>query len=1032
MKKSKSRRKEGSTIVVDATNRKARRKELRTLAKKKKHQSLSTAKHNKGSTNNSSNVVVKRELDTATTTTTDANTNRNNKRVKISSNVQVKTIPSVKNHIPIGLKKKRKKKSKYNSTSNSDDNDSNDEYYTNKNNNKLSKYYNNLDDETLHADDVEISYLESNLGIKRSSNKKSSSSSTKELLNREYSKNEGFGNDFGDFLMDLDNLVDRCVGNNDNEDDDDDDSSSSDGSDDSTSEEDGNNTNTKPSNDSDESTSSSSIPQLQEDPYANLDEEMALALRNDDAEISALEEKLGLAESAKSKKKLKKEFARDMGDDFGDFLDGLDKLGDVQRKDDQQYNQSMDSDDSDASDGAQDASEEEDESDSSEDSEEEELEDTADHDASLTYRPTSGEDIYGNKIDSSRNDSKKPTKYIPPYLRKKLNNKETTATAEDDDDNDDESSNKVPTITADPETIQHIQRQLNNILNRLSIQTLESVSKSLSKLYATYPFHDVNDCLWKNIQSACCPPYMIMSGLIPLYIGSMAGVHWLGGDSIQLGGNLVELSIIKLFNSLNKGRSKSNSEGENAQENELINKDASNLLLIVCYLYNYGVIHCSLIYDLIRDFIENFTEIDVESLLLVLSHCGQQLRSDDPSALKEIVLLVKDRAQKVVPDDEDSAAADTSRIQYMVDTITELKNNKPRKQDVVLREKTNAIKKCVGRVKTSASQLLAGKKSGSCLRVTLQDILQAETKGRWWLVGASWVGNQHHEQLVDNKSTLEEDEYEGTTEGNRSKSSSKKSSNKEDSLLALASSQRMNTDARRSIFCIIMGSTDCNDAFEKLIRSGNLKPKAERDVIRVIVHCCGEEKAYNPYYAFLATRCCEYQGKSRFTLMLTFYDVFKMIDTYSVRKIANLAKLLAHLIGSSDKCLTIGVLKRIDFSPSDMSEMIILFLSIFMTTLFESCDVDDVVQIFAHGIAEQSNSIATKKKRKKKISAFDSDDDSEDDNNNVQTTKKEDLSELRESLSVFLLQYLMQSPLNKEGSNFQACLSSAISTCEQT
>lgn len=1023
MKKSKSRRKEGSTaVVVEATNRKARRKELRTLAKKKKHQSLSTAKHNKGSINYSSYVVVKRELDN----TTDAN-NSNNKRVKISNNVQVKTIPSVKNHIPIGLKKKKM-----------NDSDSNDEYYNTNNNNKLSKYYNNLDDETaisIHADDVEISYLESNLGI--NNKKKSSKKSNKELLNREYSKNEGFGNDFGDFLMDLDNLVDRCVGNDDNDNEEEEDDSSSDGSDDSASskasEED---SNTKPSYDSDKS-SSSIVPQLklQEDPYANLDEEMALALRNDDAEIAALEEKLGLAESTKSKKKLKKEFARDMGDDFGDFLDGLDKLGDVvHNKDDQQYDRSMDSDDSDASDGAQDASESEDnESDSSEDSEEEEeLEDTADHDASLTYRPTSGEDIYGNKIDSTQNDSKKPTKYIPPHLRKK---QETATTTAEDDDNDDESSNKVPTITADPETIQHIQRQLNNILNRLSIQTLESVSKSLSKLYATYPFHDVNDCLWKNIQSACCPPYMIMSGLIPLYIGSMAGVHWLGGDSIQLGGNLVELSITKLFNSLKKGRSKSNSEGENAQENELINKEASNLLLIVCYLYNYGVIHCSLIYDLIRDFIANFTEIDVESLLLVLSHCGQQLRSDDPSALKEIVLLVKNRAQKAISnDDDDSAAADTSRIQYMVDTITELKNNKPRKQDVVLREKTNAIKKCVGRVKTSASQLLAGKKSGSCLRVTLQDILQAETKGRWWLVGASWVGNQHHEQLSDNKSTLEEDEYEGTTGGNCSKSSSKKSSNKEeDSLLALASSQRMNTDARRSIFCIIMGSTDCNDAFEKLIRSGNLKPKAERDVIRVIVHCCGEEKAYNPYYAFLATRCCEYQGKSRFTLMLTFYDVFKMIDTYSVRKIANLAKLLAHLIGSSDKCLTIGVLKRIDLSPSDMSEMIILFLSIFMTTLFESCDVDDVVQIFAHGIAEQTNSTAVKKKRKKrKISAFDSDDDNEDDNNNVQTTKKEDLSELRESLSVFLLQYLKQSPLNKEGSNFQACLSSAISTCEQS
>jgi len=38
----------------------------------------------------------------------------------------------------------------------------------------------------------------------------------------------------------------------------------------------------------------------------------------------------------------------------------------------------------------------------------------------LTYRPTGGEDIYGNKVDSNSGDAAKPTKYIPPHLRKKL------------------------------------------------------------------------------------------------------------------------------------------------------------------------------------------------------------------------------------------------------------------------------------------------------------------------------------------------------------------------------------------------------------------------------------------------------------------------------------------------------------------------------------------------------------------------------------------------------------------------------------
>jgi nucleolar MIF4G domain-containing protein 1 len=37
-------------------------------------------------------------------------------------------------------------------------------------------------------------------------------------------------------------------------------------------------------------------------------------------------------------------------------------------------------------------------------------------------------------------------------------------------------------------------------------------------------------------------------------------------------------------------------------------------------------------------------------------------------------------------------------------------------------------------------------------------------------------------------------------------------------LLALAAAQRMNTDARRAVFCAIMGSEDCLEAFEKLLR----------------------------------------------------------------------------------------------------------------------------------------------------------------------------------------------------------------------
>ena len=225
------------------------------------------------------------------------------------------------------------------------------------------------------------------------------------------------------------------------------------------------------------------------DPYKNLDEDIALALCNDDAKIAALEQKLGLSSnSSKAKKKLRKEFAKAFsgyGENFGDFIDNLNKLDD---------NIGMRRGAMEASSGGEDDKSMNSEyNDNCIDDSDSNTEDTpaADHDVSLTYHPTIGEDIYGNKIDSSHDQAFRPSKYAPPHLRKKPSNQEADGTAPTD--------------------------------NHYGVS--KSVQVNHLDVLSTYPFHDVNDCLWKNIPSACVPPHMIMSGLIPLYIRAISGVH---------------------------------------------------------------------------------------------------------------------------------------------------------------------------------------------------------------------------------------------------------------------------------------------------------------------------------------------------------------------------------------------------------------------------------------------------------------------------------------------------------------------------
>jgi len=104
--------------------------------------------------------------------------------------------------------------------------------------------------------------------------------------------------------------------------------------------------------------------------------------------------------------------------------------------------------------------------------------------------------------------------------------------------------------------------------------------------------------------------------------------------------------------------------GSSSQDQDEPGKEASNLIVLISELYNFHVISCILIYDLIRDLLNKprFLEYDVELLLKVVRSeyphspprrfakpwegSGPQLRQDDPSALKDIIQLVHSK----VPD----------------------------------------------------------------------------------------------------------------------------------------------------------------------------------------------------------------------------------------------------------------------------------------------------------------------------------------------------------------------------------------------
>jgi nucleolar MIF4G domain-containing protein 1 len=101
--------------------------------------------------------------------------------------------------------------------------------------------------------------------------------------------------------------------------------------------------------------------------------------------------------------------------------------------------------------------------------------------------------------------------------------------------------------------------------------------------------------------------------------------------------------------------------GDAIGETSASGKECSNLIVLLSELYNFQVISCVLIYDIIRDLLSaELTEPIVELLLKLLRSTyqtsergnmaklvrdsGQQLRQDDPSALKDIVQIVQSKA----------------------------------------------------------------------------------------------------------------------------------------------------------------------------------------------------------------------------------------------------------------------------------------------------------------------------------------------------------------------------------------------------
>ncbi|KAK7396142.1 hypothetical protein VNO78_16938 [Psophocarpus tetragonolobus] len=414
----------------------------------------------------------------------------------------------------------------------------------------------------------------------------------------------------------------------------------------------------------------------------------------------------------------------------------------------------------------------------------------------------------------------------------------------------------------EPEEHTQIRRRVRGLLNRLSESNVESITGELSLIFQSVARSVASQILTEEVLASCSGGPRGNEQYAAVFSAFVAGMACLVGVDFSA---RFMASFAKCF------------EDEYNKEDNL---SLRNLTLLLSYLCIFGVCSSDLIYDFLLMLSKRLTEIDVSIILALLQCCGMKIRADDPVAMKDFILSVQNTSNKLKASfGDDNEKKNSKRMEFMLEVICDIKNNK-RKPNEDSAHHTR-IKKWLQKVRVD-DILIRGLKWSK--------LLDPDKKGQWWLSGdmASSTGNVEEVANRIDKDVLETQR-----------------------MLQLAAAQKMNTDSRRAIFCIIMSGEDYIDAFEKLLRL-ELSGKQDRDIMRVLVECCLQEKVFNKYYTVLATKLCEHDKNHKFTLQFCLWDQFKELESMPLMRSMHMAKFVAEMVASFT--LSLSVLKTVDLN----------------------------------------------------------------------------------------------------------------------
>ncbi|KAI0550897.1 hypothetical protein F4679DRAFT_184303 [Xylaria curta] len=663
-----------------------------------------------------------------------------------------------------------------------------------------------------------------------------------------------------------------------------------------------------------------------------------LRIAEDEKEIAKLEKKLGL----KGKKKLPKSFDED---GLGGLLDGLDGLasddegGPLSRSKrkaeaDEWLAQkrrkaeaaaaaastvanaaNATDDDESVDDLDEDELEDEDESDDDmgifdgeEDSEDEEGESGDENDEFEGFSEDDEEEEGQEEKEPVQPQRENPyvapttnvAKYVPPSLRKKSG-----------------SNDQVEA---------HLRRRIQGLINRLTNDNMTGILKDVTDLYQTNPRQLVTSTLVDLIMALVCSPEKRPDSFFTMIAGFIAAIHKSMGVAISA------QFIQQLVETLEKRTTAASGDQSDAGSKHLVS--------LLAELYNMQVIGCNLIFDYVRLFLDTMSELNTELLLRFIQLCGPSLRRDDPRALRDIVDRIKPNTTKDM----------SVRTRFMIDEMKKLQSNKAKAvaRNKDLAELRTQLRKRIGTLK--------GSHDVQPLRVGLKDIRDSETQGKWWLVGASWLGSQEKGSADKRREDNEDDDDDLADET---------ITQVDDDLgipdlWQLAREQGFNTEVRQRIFVALHAAMDCEGA-DLLVQKLRLNKHQRKEVAEVIVRSGERQNVYNHYYALLADKFSgdkEMRFQFRRCLTIRFKNMGEDVDTGDaddvddddeaaagdgdVRWLFNTAKLYGFLVAWRTLSL-VDIFKYRNLAA--LQEKAHVFTEVLLLTVLQECKGDKLKDV---------------------------------------------------------------------------------------